>query len=275
MNFRIAAISLVITIAATPPAAAAEDEIVMRLPPADTALDPQVIGGRIASVTDWPATLIFQIAGKGVCTSTVVGNRVILTAAHCIPNGAKGKVDVGATPVTISCEHHPSYTPNDKDQSLTTSADWALCAASQDIPVSAFESISNKGPAANDELLLLGYGCNKKGGTDGGFGFLFEGEAKVMKLPDAGGKLWKLNYVETSGGAAVCFGDSGGAAYRYLDRAKRSRVLVGVNSRGDIAERSYISATYTPSFTAWAVEWSKNKKVAICGLHGDIGRCHE
>src|SRR5262249_1669196 len=54
----------------------------------------RVIGGTPALAKDWPATLHFQtlVANRLMnCTSTIVGDRALITAAHCIQkDGARG-----------------------------------------------------------------------------------------------------------------------------------------------------------------------------------------
>jgi hypothetical protein len=254
----------------------------MQPPPEDPVVEPQIIGGRLARRANWPATFIFKDPeiprpNKEVCTSTAVGKRVILTAAHCVRNGAKGEIGSGGQNLSITCSHHPDYTPQGTHATLTTSADWALCLAAGDIKVVEYETINRNSAAIKkaQELLLTGFGCNKVGGTDGGFGQLFEGEASVTDLPSKNDpERWKINYITTSGGAAVCFGDSGGATYLFLDAAKRSRALVGVNSRGDIEKVSYISSSSTDSFLSWARNWASTNGVLICGLHDDAPSCH-
>lgn len=69
-------------------------------------------------------------------------------------------------------------------------------------------------------------------------------------------------YVQTMGGAAVCGGDSGGAA--YFPASGPGRRVFGVNSRGDILSRSLI-ATVAPA-RPWIEDWRTRKGVAICGL---------
>jgi Trypsin len=247
--------------------------------PVDPVVEPQIVGGRLAKRSDWPATFIFKDRGEGVCTSTAVGRRVVLTAAHCVENGVTGSIESNGKPVKITCDHHPEYTPKTRHRKRTTSADWALCAASGDIELSEYETVNvdSKKVKLKQELLLTGFGCNKEGGSDGGFGQLFEGEANVTEIPSVNGRVrWKKYYVTTFGGAAICSGDSGGATFKFLDAAKKSRVIVGVNSRGDFRKVSRISSTSTESFTSWAKKWASKPEglLEICGLHPGASSCH-
>jgi hypothetical protein len=106
-------------------------------------------------------------------------------------------------------------------------------------------------------IQLLGYGCREKGGKDRVFGSLYEGQATVKKLP---GEVKGDYYGVSFGGAALCFGDSGGGA--YASTGGDARVLFAVNSRGDISQNSWLSATSQPGFVSWA----KSRAVGICGL---------
>src|SRR5688572_18228055 len=47
-------------------------------------LETEVHGAREATNAEWPATLYHMISARESCTDTLVGERVLLTAAHCI-----------------------------------------------------------------------------------------------------------------------------------------------------------------------------------------------
>jgi len=259
-----------------PPPTQQQRDFVMR-PAAkftDDDATPQIIGGSKAAIADWPATFVFLDPNGGGCTSTAIGTRVIITAAHCIKDNATGVVEIDGTPISASCSHHPDYHDNvlqtDQDWEKKVSPDFSLCALTSDLTVKDFETIGSKkdSPVKGSTIRLLGFGCNKTGGTDGGFGVLYEGDAGVTKIPEP-----PSYYITTLGGAAVCFGDSGGGAYLYLNQAHTRRVMVGVNSRGDISTTSLLSATTTPGFSTWASSWAAKNHVKICGLHSDAKGC--
>jgi hypothetical protein len=225
-----------------------------------------VIGGQQADPSDWPATLIFS----NRCTSTLVGERVVLTAAHCVPDGATGVVDLSTDRFAITCHHHPDYvedTPDDDPRRWEkVSPDFALCLMAESLPGVEAEwvNLDTAVPAIDTRVVLLGFGCNAEGGVDGGFGTLFEGIATVQGLPSG-----DRYYTKTRGGAAVCFGDSGGAAYL----PSRPRKVFAVNSRGDISKVSYLSTTSVPGFFSWAATWANSHGVRICGIHPDAAGC--
>lgn len=232
------------------------EQLPVELPPAQ----PQMIkGAKAVSPEDWPATLIFLTEDSG-CTSTLVGNRVVLTAAHCIGNGESGAVTVGGRRVEVTCDHHTEYRKGH--------ADFALCLLAGEVSNVPFELISSALAYARlkDAVTLSGYGCLTVGGRDRKFGVLHVGTATVTAVPSG----TDFN-TETTGGAALCFGDSGGAGYFQL--ANGVRVIVGVNSQGDADTISRLATTATPLFVNWAMTWAAGHGVRICGLHPDATGC--
>jgi hypothetical protein len=235
-------------------------------------LNGQVFGGGAQPAQDavWPVTFSFRSSEKN-CTATAVGRKVLLLAAHCVAQG-KNLVLVSNKFLTtgraeLECEQHPDYAAR-----TDISADYALCLLSSplDDPPVGFERIA-KGKditQSGQRLLLLGYGCTMQTGEKD-FGNLYEGYAT------AGSSSFGANYFLTTGGAAVCTGDSGGGIYWIKDEAdiRSTRLLVGVSSRGDIKTQSWISSTSTASFLSWASDWvlkarkkQTNATIAICGL---------
>lgn len=227
---------------------------------------PSVIGGDPADASMWPATFVFKNAQGGGCTATAVGRRVLLTAAHCIHNGATGSAKAGNVSGTVKCRHHPSY-PADH------TADFALCTIDKALPKlgSGFEIVNANSalPAKGAQITLLGYGCRTKGGGDHHFGTLYKGQAHVVEVPTAN------LYTRTAEGAAVCFGDSGGGAYVWMNQGMTVRRLFGVNSRGDISANSWLSTTANDSFRKWATEWARDADVRICGLDASAEDCRQ
>lgn len=220
---------------------------------------PALIGGRPAVPADWPASVYISIGG-GRCSATLIGYRTLLTAAHCVKDGGQVLFSINPNRYNAKCKHHPDYA---KDKT----ADWALCLVSREVPGVPLETVLTDpaGLKRNQTILLTGYGCTEgPKGTGGNDGVFRIGEAKVSRLPSAS------HDVTLNTGAALCFGDSGGAGYVYSGNQRR---IFGVNSRGNISTTSYLSATFTGGFGGWALKWAEANKVAICGLSPNAAGC--
>lgn len=226
---------------------------------------PQVVGGKPANPTAWPATFVFRNEHGTGCTATAIGPRTILSAAHCMRNGSQARVATRNRDTTVVCHHHPKY-PDD------ISADFALCVAGADMPRpgDGFEKVNADAAlvAIGRKVQLLGYGCLTKGGADLSFGALYEGASSVSHFLPA-----YPNYVIAVGAAGVCFGDSGGGAFMVTSAGFRR--LMAVNSRGDISTNSWLSLTHKPDFMDWAKGWATQHATRICGIHSDAAGCRQ
>lgn len=221
---------------------------------------PLLIGGKPADGAEWPAS-VYARAGNASCSATLVGERVLFMAAHCMNNGGSVSFTAHANNYKARCAHHPEYRGN-------STADWALCLVDRPVTGVPFE---NFGPSTalkiKQALLLSGYGCIKPGGGGGNDGIFRIGLANITGLP-----YGKSYDIVTKGGAALCFGDSGGAAYHLAEGGKR--YVVGVNSRGNIQDQSYLPSISSSTFLGWAMSWAHDaNNVRICGLHSDALGC--
>lgn len=244
----------------------------MRVPTVDESRRVQIIGGQEADPAQWPMTFVFANPAGGACTSTAVGERTIITAAHCIPDGAAGTVEIGGQKIETVCAHHPDYRSNAGDQpgwETYASPDFALCALSKTIPGSRFERVDVDGNsiARTRQVHLVGFGCHQPDGGDGAFGVLFEGDAAIIGVPGA------PNYYTYTLGDAVCHGDSGGAAYQFQGAGSARRLLVAINSRGNISTISLLSTLKESGFLRWARTWAEENGAEICGIHSGAKGC--
>ena len=218
-----------------------------------------LIGGRTASLSDWPAS-VYSSQGNSRCTSTVVGERVLLIAAHCVSDGGKASFKVGGVQYSSICTHSDDYEGN-------ATADYSLCAVDKVVEGISYEVVNQDKDSVKvgDELLLTGFGCIQPGGGGGNDGTYRIGEAKVTRTPSG-----TNNDIVTSGGAALCFGDSGGPAFKVTGT---KRVQVSINSRGDIRTTSYLSALHTDQAKAFFSSWYEKNGQKICGVHKDAKGC--
>lgn len=226
--------------------------------------EPALIGARPADPKKFQASL-YALSSEGACTSTLVGRGVLLTAAHCVADGGTIGITLRSTTWEGVCTHAPGYATND-------TADWALCSIQAGGPTVPYERLSTdpKLLRLGDAIQLTGFGCTQQGGGGGNDGIYRVGEAPVRRLPDGND-----NDVITTAGTALCFGDSGGPAFRYTMPGDSRRTLVGVNSRGNIRDTSYLSSTSTKQAVDFFMTWANQHNLKICGLHANAEGCHE
>lgn len=241
----------------------------------------RLINGTVADQRDWPAS-VYASMGNSRCTSTVVGERVLLIAAHCVSNGGTAKFSAGGAQYTSKCTHAPDYDRAawqshkeaiEKGQVSTaetrnSTADWSLCVTDRVVTGIPYENINQDSSVlkTGEKLLLTGYGCLSPGGGGGGNDGKYRiGEATITGLPSG-----NSNDITTRGGAALCYGDSGGPAFYIRGQA---RFVVSVNSRGDIKIMSYLPSVSTSVAKAFFTDWSNRNNVQICGMHASAKGC--
>ena len=242
-------------------------------------VQPSLIGGTPANPQDWLASF-YSFHGRGACTSTLVGPRTLLTAAHCVSNGPVAHVMHQGQRRVATCTMSEAYDPN-TPKGVT--ADWALCLLDQPItaPGLLYERV-NTAPnlvKKGTRLLLTGFGCvntNLTGGNDGVFRI---GAAPVTDVPNA--NSFDIRTEVPTGQPTVCPGDSGGGAYIATPDLTK-RVQVSVNSRtlvrlenGNriVIGTSLLSSLSVPEATAFLATWSKKTGQAICGVSSGMADC--
>lgn len=248
--------------------------------------DLQVTGGQRAKASDWPATIIFQADGFGNCTATIVGERVILTAAHCVGDKQSGRIDINGKDVEIDCRRSPRYSSRITHRYKGWD-DFALCRVAEPISKDArpdgielkYESVNTdtKELRIDQTLKLVGFGCTYENSSERDFGSLYEGTASVELVPSNQRGVGPHRFTRTFGDAAGCYGDSGGGVYSE-NHDLRTRAIVGVAAQRPKSNKTLISTTSTHSFVQWAIKWAKGPEnepdyVYICGIHSDAEGC--
>mgnify|MGYP001582717257 FL=1 len=221
------------------------------------AQDQTLIGGTPANPAAWPAS-VYAKAGGAACSAAVVADQTVLIAAHCVDDQKSITFSVGPNQYAAKCTHSPDYRGD-------STADWALCKVTKKVVGVPYESLVTDGGwcAKGKKVRLTGYGCVKEGGGGGNDGVYRIGQSDVTTCPS------RNNDTVTKGGAALCFGDSGGPA--FVEFADGSRQLFGVNSRGDIKETSYLSSVWTAKAKSFFAGWQATNNQVLCGWPGATG----
>ena len=233
---------------------------------------PQVDGGEKQASSLWPATLKYYLNKEFSCTATLVGERAVITAGHCLEDNAIAEVTFtdGST-ATLHCRRHPQY----EDRSLN--ADIALCASGTTFPSGVFfENLDLRSTRifAGQRLFLLGFGCrdvnhifdpDKSGQLYGGF-------SSVSKV-----SMQAETQYEAGGGVVICPGDSGGSAYILAAPTQIGgpRSIVGINSYYKAKERISGLAKLSGSMGEFIRDWAADNNVTICGVHPLAKNCRE
>lgn len=211
-----------------------------------------LIGGRAAKDGEYPE-VVYISNGRSKCSATIVGPKVILTAAHCVADNGEIKPAefvVSQTIYKAKCKQAPQYRDNTED------LDIAICKTDKKMNV-AYASISKTGVSIGQEVVLMGYGCIREGGGGGNDGILRVGKAKVTRLPSGSN-----NWYYTKDTSALCFGDSGGPSM-----LKDSHTVIGVNSRGNIKDLSMLAAVYLSKAIKFFEEFARDNDVKVCGIN--------
>lgn len=216
---------------------------------------PTLINGEVMSREKFRATVWI-----GSCTATLLGSRVVATAAHCV--GKSTAFSLGTNRYTAKCLISDDYDDND-------TADYALCFTDRDVSDTPYYEKLATDPQviqSGDWVLQSGFGCTQ-------WGTRLDGQFRVGRARVLGTPRGKSNDIVTGEGAVLCSGDSGGAAWT-LDQKGERDLVVSVNSRSDTKSRSFLSSWVTPSAKETITDFLKKYPEAlICGVHASATKC--
>jgi hypothetical protein len=241
-----------ITFSALPPVAAPSGELLINGVPADPRFFPTV----------------YRMTTGGTCTATLIGEAALLTAAHCVPNGALIQFVLGARTIRGLCEQARGYHPQ-----LNRSEDWALCLLEFPVLGINYETIASSVPSTGKRVLLSGYGCTQQGGPLDGklrIGSSETVDAQSGGFPPETSTIYTKSSIDV-GGAVLCPGDSGGPLFMVSGNSLNdARTLIGVNSRTTFQFGfSLFAATGSVAGRQFFKDWSERHGQKICGINTD------
>lgn len=263
-----------------PSIGSADDFVLTPLSKQNKSAKPFVVGGVRADPAQFTSTLIFETDQR--CTATIVGQRSVLTAAHCVANNLNGSLKLNGRSIPLTCEMHSHYagaaclSGNPVRNECT--ADIALCLAGSVIsaPGMRYEKVHSTVEAplrVGSSIVLLGYGCTSHGGAPSNALYLGSANIRSISKGDAATTPEESFHV-VQGGAVACEGDSGAGALNAVNLSARR--LIGVTSNTN--EAMNITRLVSPRdrrIYLYMVRWGNSRNTKICGVHGNAPGCPE
>jgi hypothetical protein len=212
-----------------------------------------------------------------LCSATLIGPNVILTAAHCAAyvdwdsdvNNYSSRgliyVSINGKKIGVILSHDPDY--NDANREADPN-DFAIGILEEAVPDSEVKPISlDLSPLSKgDDVVIAGYGMSGSKRGEGPPGFLHFGKATIDSIKNG------LMILSDKKQAVSDEGDSGGPVLTFKSNAWfLSGVIVAGNERTffskTINEYSYLPQLSNPSFKTFLDQAITKYGLKICGIN--------
>ena len=193
----------------------------------DDNLFARIISGDSCTVGGSGVVRLRLVGSQGrqfLCSGTVVSNRVVLTAAHCLDDVSSSesiiRADVfagGGTFSTTNLAFHPNFDGPDEAN------DVGVIVTNSNLPTNGYSIIrSSSSLRLNEDLVIAGYGLDENNRS----GILRAGYNTISSFNS---RSISLRFFDTNGDTNTCSGDSGGPLFVQRDN---TWVLAGITSNG-------------------------------------------
>lgn len=194
----------------------------------------RILGGGYSSLQE---PIVFLNSPNGSCSGAVIGNKSILTAAHCLSNfsGTPLLAGIGGKYFEVKKGY---VGPND----------LALLVTKKKIPGRRYKVIKNSLPRPGLVLTVFGFGAPESG------------ILKYTYMQVAGYESGDAFIASSLDGSTTCSGDSGGpAVYNYRGRL----VVLGIVSRGQSSCAVGSTTVFGATGSTRGYNWIANKLKSI------------
>ncbi len=196
--------------------------------------NPQIIGGE--ETTAYEAVGVLAQNAKDLCTASLIGPQLIVTAAHCVyplKTGMKFSFHIGPRFSESKGFSIVECTPHSQYDDVSNDFDIALCRTAQVVPAKPLRVATKLDEKSIGRMVtIVGYGRREKPetGSGGGGGIKRKGTLKMVALSAS-------KFKAESPGVSSCNGDSGGPA--FLPGEDGEPEIAGIVSCGDFNCESY------------------------------------
>lgn len=181
--------------------------------------------------------IAFANGSRSLCSGTLIRDKMVLTAAHCVnrnPGPKEIAVSVPGIKASAPATHYRHYGPGGSFQ-VETDLDIAMLYLRDPIPGSSIAELAEDALSKGQEMIALGYGYDAQGvDGNGSLGALLAGWVNV-DIPATNDRnlrtLAKVQPIGDPRSQDTCAGDSGGPLVSVSKTKRIYGVLSGGNYR--------------------------------------------